>query len=216
MVLVVAGLWILVFIPSWFHRSEDRDVYRTEVQSQRQVIREVRKAPIASLLSVAERSHKLGVRVRSGLTVAMLGLLVGLGSIAFAVQYVSGWILVAAGLATFAISTGVVRRANKERSKLAEHAARSRGAKSGSLSGWAKELQTTPAIAEVEIDPRAWTPNRLPNPVHMSRVGELEVAVMADVLAISHPEKVEEVAIKANPLEAEMLDEILRRRRAVG
>ena len=216
MVLVVAGLWILVFIPSWFHRSEDRDAFREESKNQRQVLAEIRRAATASLLSTAERSHKLGGRVRVGLTIALLALALGLGSLFLVGQNPIAWLIVAVGFATFLVASVVVRKANQERSRLASHAARSRGAMAGSLIAWNTDLIEAVSLAQEPVDPRAWTPNKLPAPVHLSRLGELEISTMADVIELSSQADGQLSSNAKNPLGAEMLDEILRRRRAVG
>jgi hypothetical protein len=86
----------------------------------------------------------------------------------------------------------------------------------GSLIAWNTDLSEAEASAQEPLDPRAWTPNKLPAPVHFSRVGELEVSTMADVIEFASPAENQISEPVENPLRAEMLDEILRRRRAVG
>jgi hypothetical protein len=62
----------------------------------------------------------------------------------------------------------------------------------------------------LEDNSRAWQPNSLPAPAQ--RIGELEVAVLADVVALP----IRKVSVPAKSLESAELDAILRRRRANG
>lgn len=59
-------------------------------------------------------------------------------------------------------------------------------------------------------DSREWQPNSLPAPAQ--RIGELEVAVLAEVVELPDRQPV----MPARSLESSELDEILRRRRANG
>ena len=64
--------------------------------------------------------------------------------------------------------------------------------------------------AALEAESRAWQRNSLPAPAQ--RIGELEVAVLADVVQLP----IREQSVPAKSLESAELDAILRRRRANG
>ncbi len=205
----VAVLWIVFFIPSWFHRSQDKTFNRSNRREQATVVRELRQPRSNSMLSVAEKVHMLTTRIQFFLSLSILGFLTALVSVGLA--FINPFTLfgAAAGLGVFALSRQVVRAASRERIKLSKVAARARTSIASSLVAWGTQDQAL-QLAQ-SADPRAWTPNVLPAPVSQLRVGELQVSAMAEVVNLEPKEQ-----SKSEFLDSQKLDEILQRRRALG
>lgn len=186
---IVAVIWLLVFVPGYTQRSQITETAKYVIQQQRE---SDRKIP----MSKDEQLRRL-INTQRGFSV-LFGLFV-LGAIALWVAAVPNQSLLPLAVVALALALGsllVSRAAANQAAKLAGalHArrleVRSKASKALSNSG----------------DRREWTPNPLPAPLASLPKAEPEAAPMAEVIQISQPKRV---------LTGSEIDQILARRRAI-
>lgn len=208
--LVIAGLWVVVFIPSWFQNRVDRASSRQGATEFRNQVKKVNslesKAAPSKLRQAAERSRKL---TRTKNTMSVLAILAFSGSATSAFfAFQTPLLFVASG---FGLLVGlslllVAIKASGQIRKLLIQVAQSKTEMTVNLAKSWKEPVLPSILAE--SDPRAWTPNPLPSPVYRSRIGELEIPNVATVTEINQSGK--------NFDTQDEINKILRRRRATA
>lgn len=192
MFLIIAGLWIWVFVPSWFKRSEDK-----------QVLREAKAA-------VVRQESRLNKTQRTFSTIAFLSVSIAIASIFLAVSQIFYWIVTFIFSAIFVGSFAVARAAKRKNKSTKVHATLRGTSVYTANANPFQALGESGLIAGSPIDSRGWEPQALPAP--RQRIGELQTPTLAEVVEI------DEHAVKkpAATLDSSALDEILRRRRANG
>lgn len=205
--LVIAGLWVVVFIPSWFQNRVDRAHNRQGATELREQVKQIKSStnPSASkLMQLADRGRRL-TRTRNTMTVmAILTLSGAVTSAFFASQFPPLFVATGIGSLVGMFMLLVALRAAAELRKLLVQIARSRTEISANLAaGWQEPALSSQRLA---TNPRTWTPNPLPSPVYRSQIGELEIPNIASVTEIDQKGK--------NFDTQEEINEILRRRRA--
>lgn len=207
MMLVIAGLWVVVFIPSWFQNKVDRAQIREGESKLREQVRATTSNPVASKLRLAaDRGQKL---TRTKNTMSVLAVLAFSGSATsafFALQTPLLFVATGIGLLVGMFTLSVAIKASGEIRKLLIRVAMSKTEMTVSLAKSRVE-PVLPSI-QAESDPRAWTPNPLPAPVYRSQIGELELPVIASVTEINQSGKNFDTQNEIN--------KILRRRRATA
>lgn len=210
MMLVIAGLFVLVFIPSWFQNRVDRAHSRQGAAEWRRQAKEVMPSPNAPAASKLRLAAKQGRRLTiTKNTMSVLAVLAFAGSATsafFALQTPLLFVATGAGLLVGMFMLLVAIKASSEIRKLLIRVALSKTEMTANLARTWKE----PVLASVlaESDPRAWTPNPLPSPAYRSRLGELEIPNVATVTEINHSGK--------NFDTQDEINKILRRRRATA
>ena len=211
MFLIIAGLWLWVFIPSWFKRSQERQATKS---TNPEVLRRDRSAgssagrsPISNL---AERNIRLTMTNKIFSTIAFFSLAASIASIFLAVSQIFYWIVTFIFSAIFALSFAVARAAKKKSQDLLTRAARSRASIYTGSANAASGMYQQGVIAGNPVDIRDWEPNPLPAP--KQRIGELETPTLAEVVEMD----VRATKNASATLDSTALDEILRRRRANG
>jgi hypothetical protein len=211
MFLIIAGLWLWVFIPSWFKRSQERQANKT---SGRQVSREAKvalsKAPRSEISTLAERNFRLGMTYRIFASISFFAFAASIATIFLAVSQIFYWIVTFVFGAIFVASFAISRSAKRKSMHVLAKASKSRSNVFTSVSNSLRYQDAEGLIAGSPVDTRAWEANRLPAP--RQRIGELEMPTLAEVVEI------EERVVKKSQttLDSTALDEILRRRRANG
>lgn len=209
MILVIAGLWVVVFIPSWFQNRVSRQQGREEAVLLETKVKELKTSTPRSASKLrlqADRGRKLS---RTKNLMSVLAVLAFSGSAAsafFAIQTPLLFVATGFGLLVGIITMLVAIKAASELRKLLIRVALSRTEMTASL---AKSWQE-PVIPsqETETDPRSWTPNPLPSPAYRSRIGELNIPNVAPVIEISQTGK--------NFDTQKEINDILRKRRATA
>lgn len=208
MMLVIAGLWVAVFIPSWFQNRVDRSHSRQGAAEVRKQVKEVKSSTQVSskLRLAADRAIRL---TKTKNTMSVLALLAFSGSATsafFALQIPLLFVATGFGLLVGMFTLWVAMKASSEIRKLLVEVAMSKTEMTVNLANSWKE----PALSSIgaESDPRAWTPNPLPSPTYRSRIGELEIPNVATVTEINHSGK--------NFDTQEEINKILRKRRATA
>lgn len=208
--LVIAGLFVLVFIPSWFQNRVDRADSRQGAAAWRKQVKEVKSyspAPAASKLRLAaDQGRRLSMTKNTMSVLAVLGFSGSATSAFFALQTPLLFVATGAGLLVGLFTLLVAIKASSEIRKLLIRVALSKTEMTANLARSWKE----PVLASVlaESDPRAWTPNPLPSPAYRSRIGELEIPNVATVTEINHSGK--------NFDTQDEINKILRKRRATA
>lgn len=211
MFLIIAGLWLWVFIPSWFKRSQERQVAKPishELRHQAQGARStVGRSPISNL---AERNIRLSMTNKIFSTIAFFSLATSIASIFLAVSQIFYWIVTFIFSVVFVTSWTIARAAKRKNLDVLAAASKRRSNVYASVANSLRYQDAESSIAGIPVDTRAWEANRLPAP--RQRIGELELPTLAEVVEI------EERVIKKSQatLDSTALDEILRRRRANG
>ena len=211
MLLIIAGLWVGVFVPSWFKRSEDRQVERSTAKVVRGEIRDIKKtSSVNKISSIAEQNYRLTLTRRIFTTIAFFALAATIASIYGAVSQIFYWIVTFIFSTIFVVSIIISRAAKRKSKQLLSSAVKTRSSNFATnyLNGLKPEVGAV--NAGIPVDTRAWQPNPLPAP--KQRIGELESPTLAEVVEIDLQ------VIKKAPatLDSRALDEILRRRRANG
>jgi len=210
MMLVIAGLFVLVFIPSWFQNRVDRADSRQGAAALRKQDKEVKSyspAPAASKLRLAaDQGRRLSMTKNTMSVLASLAFAGSATSAFFALQTPLLFVATGAGLLVGMFTLLVAIKASSEIRKLLIRVALSKTEMTANLARSWKE----PVLASVlaESDPRAWTPNPLPSPAYRSRIGELEIPNVATVTEINHSGK--------NFDTQDEINKILRKRRATA
>lgn len=211
MFLIIAGLWVWVFVPSWFRRSEDRQVERTTSREARGEIKGVKKSVAKSSISAAaNQNFRLTLTHRIFTALALLSSVVAFASIFMAVSQIFYWIVTFIFSAIFAASLAIARAAKRRSKALLQSASRSRSSIYTASLKAGRDLEETSLIAGSPVDTRSWEPQTLPAP--RQRIGELQTPTLAEVVEIEE----REVKKPNATLDSTALDEILRRRRANG
>jgi len=211
MFLIIAGLWVWVFVPTWFKRSQEKQQEKTSAIKTRAEIK-IAKAQSArsSISKLAERNFRLTVTQRVFAGVAFFAFAAAISTIFMAVSQIFYLIFSGIFSAIFVASLAIARAAKRKNSAILIAATRNRSNLYASVNNALKNQGDEGSIAGNPVDIRAWEPNKLPAP--RQRIGELEMPTLAEVVEI------EERAVKKSDatLDSTALDEILRRRRANG
>ena len=211
MFLIIAGLWLWVFIPSWFKRSQERQATKISNREIRREAKISRSAnPRSPISNLAERNHRLSLTQRIFSSIAFFAFAASIASIFLAVSQIFYWIVTLVFSAIFVVSIAISRSAKRKSLEVLARASKNRTNVFASVANSLKYEQAESLIAGNPVDTRAWEANRLPAP--RQRIGELEMPTLAEVVEI------EERVINKSPatLDSTALDEILRRRRANG
>lgn len=206
--LVIAGLWVVVFIPSWFQNRVDRSHSRQGAAEVRKQVKEVRSSTQASskLRLAADRARRLAKTKNTMSVLAVLAFSGSATSAFFALQIPLLFVATGFGLLVGMFTLLVAIKASSEIRKLLIEVAMSKTEMTVNLANSWKE----PVLSSIgaESDPRAWTPNPLPSPAYRSRIGELEMPNVATVTEINHSGK--------NFDTQDEINKILRKRRATA
>lgn len=211
MFLIIAGLWLWVFIPSWFKSSQERQTLKPNPRElRRPVITAESSADRSPISTLAERNIRLSMTSKIFSTISFFSLATSIASIFLAVSQFFYWIVTFIFATIFIASLAIARAAKRKNKEVLSTASRSRSNVYASAANTLRFLDAQSSIAGIPVDTRDWEPNRLPAP--RQRIGELELPTLAEVVEIE-----ERVRSKSQAtLDSTALDEILRRRRANG
>ena len=211
MLLIIAGLWVGVFVPSWFRRSQLRQVERKSSQSLRGEIKNIRQPIIpGSRISLAQQNFRLQLTQTISSSVAVFAFLGAIWTIFAAVSQIFYIFFSGGFLAIFIVSVALSRAARRKNRGILTRAAKNRAGMFSSAANSSMTAEFIGDTAENPVNKRAWEPNALPAP--RQRIGELTMQSLAEVVEIEN-----RVAKNATAeLDSTALDEILRRRRANG
>ena len=211
MFLIIAGLWLWVFIPTWFKHSQERQANKSSKHEVRREVKVARASQHRSAVSnLAERNYRLSMTQRIFSAIAFFAFAASIASIFLAVSQIFYWIVTVVFSAISLAAWTVSRSAKRKAAEVISRASKSRSNVFASVSNSLRYQGAISSIAGSPVNTRAWEANRLPAP--RQRIGELEMPTLAEVVEID-----ERVIKKSQAtLDSTALDEILRRRRANG
>ena len=219
MLAALAGVWLLVFVPSWASSSKDRDARRQQYdlarQNQKLELSKVQTSPILQSAMQARRAKSLK-RITGFASLAFLS---AFGwSLTLIASSPSWWVWSSASVVGLVLFVGLNRLAEK---KYQEALSRStRGAtrmKFGIRPSEVSNSNNTDAVQEPAVDPRAWVATGVPSQLYRSATGTLETPKLAEVVAFEDEvEKREDKNAVSSDTASINIDEIMRRRRANG
>lgn len=212
MLLAAAAIWLVVFIPGWVRRNEERQMRRANDMSSRSEIQNLRKSSNGTKRNAnAARSARLGATRNIfgtlGAVFASTAVLIAV----FAIASPALWVAFSIATTLAILTATVSLQAAQKLANLLENSAKSRGETAAKMS-YKMRVEAIAASLEssVEIDPRAW--QRQPLPDQLVPIGQLHLPESAEVIEISSASK----ADAPSELTSDELNEIMRRRRAVG
>ena len=186
---IVAVIWLLVFVPGYTQRSQITETAKYVIQQQREADRKIPMSKDEQLRRLINTQRVFSV---------LFGLSV-LGAIALWIAAVPNQSLLPLAAVVSALALGfllVSRAAANQAAKLA-----------GAMHARRLEVRSRASKAlSHSNDRREWTPNPLPAPLASLPKAEPEAAPMAEVIQISQPKRV---------LTGSEIDQILARRRAI-
>lgn len=229
MLAVVAALWILVFVPAWFQRSqqsaENRNAWnaransgapklksqKRELRAKELVVEEVRSASPRVRISgraktIAARIYRLRALRHIVVSALVISMLSTVGSVAWLATDLNAWLAVAAS-SFLVVASAVATR--KVSDRLAEAIESTRGLRGLAVSRlqYSTRISQQDASDVEQLDPRAWTPVKLPEP--KSGLGQIAQVSMASVSPISAADNDTTELV----IDGASIDEILERRR---
>ena len=186
---IVAVIWLLVFVPGYTQRSQITETAKYVIQQQREADSKIPMSKDEQLRRLINTQRVFSV---------LFGLSV-LGAIALWIAAVPNQSLLPLAAVVSALALGfllVSRAAANQAAKLA-----------GAMHARRLEVRSRASKAlSHSNDRREWTPNPLPAPLASLPKAEPEAAPMAEVIQISQPKRV---------LTGSEIDQILARRRAI-
>ncbi len=227
-IVVVACLWIFVFIPSWFNAAAERTNEKDQARAVKRAVAEARKpilkAPSSKVASLSEqiyRVHRTGRALAfSTWMFALTAVALGFAASKFGFLWsgaISATIFALVALRFWSVSNAKAKRLlvgsirSRGASTLTAYEANAR-AKAEALAALrageqarraAEVLAKQQAAAEAALRrAREFKPVPLPAPSYASQLGSLEV-----------PEFAEVVNLEPQTVDSETITEILRRRR---
>lgn len=229
MLAVVAALWILVFVPAWFQRSqqsaENRNAWnaransgapqlksqKRELRAKELVVEEVRSASPRVRISgraktIAARIYRLRALRHIVVSALVISMLSTVGSVAWLATDLNAWVAVVAS-SFLVVASAVATR--KVSDRLAEAIESTRGLRGLAVSRlqYSTRISQQDASDVEQLDPRAWTPVKLPEP--KSGLGQIAQVSMASVSPISAADSDTTELV----IDGASIDEILERRR---
>ena len=208
MFLIIAGLWLWVFVPSWYKRSQERQTEKTVVRGIKFEINSLKtsKNVARPITRNAEKFHRLNATKRlfgALIFISIFGALCSAYATSMTPLY---WAAFAVCTLVAAFSALAIVAASRQIRVLLTSANRARSAVFSEISQVSREASAMEQSQQ--NDSRSWQRNPLPAP--RQRNGAIEQAVLADVVAIESGES------KKKTLSQIELDDILKRRRANG
>jgi hypothetical protein len=189
MLVALAVVWIIVFLPSFSKRGQDKDDLARDRRVRRNLLT-AQASPFTALQVRRSNAAKLTFAAASALA-AIAGLVaVFLGSASWTIAAVTlaGAFAVLARISALRVSRAISNSANR-RTKI----------------GTGLDAQLIEEVEEPEfVDVRIWRPTVVPGQTYQGQLGTLENPTLADVVNIE----------SSREFDSETLDEILRRRRA--
>lgn len=229
MLAVVAALWILVFVPAWFQRSQQSadnrlawnqraktntpkpKAQKRELRSKELVVEEVRSA--APRVRISGRAHTIAARIYrlKALRHLVISLLVvsmasTVASVAWLATDAGAWIAALASASLVFASSVVTRRVSDRLAEAIESTRGLRGIAAARLQ-YSTRITQQDASSVDQVDPRSWSPVPLPEP--KSGVGQIAQVSMASVTEIQ-PSAVDSSGVV---IDGVSIDEIMERRR---
>jgi hypothetical protein len=222
MLAALAGVWLLVFVPSWMKTSSSREQQRAAAQMERQERRDLRaKSLNTQTAAVAIKVRRAFIVKRVSGVLSMVAIAATLWVAAVFGSFENPWMPLGISVSSFAVFFATNRLAHSLQIRALNSASQRRRPANFDAAVRRSMQQTVvaPQASEIEVkDPRAWNATGVPSQILRSPVGTLETPEIADVVDFAASLERRENENSQVPVETSSinLDEILRRRRANG
>lgn len=210
MFVVLGAVWFLYFVPSFSKRSQEREAEHDELVAVRREAREI-KTKLSS--SRIKQSADAGARALAAKRLGSLVTFIGLGSGIWVTTLLNSiefaWAGVAGGFALAVAGVVLNRAANRSyRSAIAQSQSRRKSRPFVYSASYETPAENSAALRANGLPDNSWQSPGVPSQIFRGSEGTILPAQFADVVELE--------TAKAPILEAETLDEILRKRRANG
>lgn len=206
---VIAGLWLLVLVPSWLRGSQEREARHENTKSMRANRREIlhpekKTAPTRDAV-LAKRAHRLEGSRRVALALGASGFLASIILIPAAISNGSLWPISASVIGASLVSLATARRLFVLHGFVLDESAQ---IKRGKPQAFAPAVLSKPVEPVEQADDKTWVRNPLPAPTYTPKIGAMDIPVLADVVELEPK--------KQTVISSEEIDQILLRRRSNG
>jgi len=210
MLVIVVLLWLLVYVPNWGSRGEQKNQGSSSGRNFSQKPRLTAKNSVNGV----SQSKNIDKNFRVIRRIFATLLFVSFATAVFTVksfENLSWSALAVASAAVFLTAASTLRSSRKKVTQKTPLTMQELEAQRARMAYSIRESALPDAVAEQLFDERAWTEIALPESNLARRIGELEQVKLATVSNLSDATSDSE----AKKLNAEELDRILERRRAV-
>ena len=219
MLAALAGVWLLVFVPSWATSTKEREARRQQYEiakNQQKSDRGNILASPSSLNASKVRSAKVMKRIFGFGTLAFIALAVW--SLTLMPSTAAWWVWASGSALGVAVCVWFNRLAESKYSlAIAQSAKVSPKLKFGVSTFDSTNQKDADAVREQQADPRAWTATGVPTQLYRSATGTLATPKFAEILDLAEElEKREDETTFSTDTASINIDEIMRRRRSNG
>lgn len=238
MLAIMVALWLLVFVPAWFQRSNDSAYER---ESRRYVSRQIKQEVRANLhrekrqhlvveetrsaaprVRVSGRAHTVAAKVfrlralrRALVITLMVAMVAVVASVSMLSLSSSYWLGVAGGFGAVCLAAWGIRVVGDRLTIALEASGRARSSAISALHYSTRGIDVDIQIEQPVANARAWSATELPAP--KSNVGQIVATSFAEVVSIdSKQTDAPSIAEQPRIEESLDLDSIMQRRRQVG
>lgn len=211
MLVIVVLLWLLVYVPNWGSRGEQKIQGSSSGRNFSQKSRLTAKNSVNGVSQSKNIDKNFRVIRRVFATLLLVSFATAVFATVKAFENLS-WLALAVGAAAvFLTAASTLRSSRKKVTAKAPLTMQELEAQRARMAYSIRESALPDAVAEQLFDERAWTEIALPASTLARRIGELEEVKLATVSNLSEAASDSE----AKKLNSDELDRILERRRAV-
>ena len=211
MLVIVVLLWLLVYVPNWGSRGEQKNQGSSSGRNFSQKPRLTAKNSVNGVSQSKNIDKNFRVIRRIFATLLIVSFATAVFATVKAFENLSWLALAVASAAVFLTAASTLRSSRKKVTQKTPLTMQELEAQRARMAYSIRESALPDAVAEQLFDERAWTEIALPESNLARRIGELEQVKLATVSNLSDATSDSE----AKKLNAEELDRILERRRAV-
>ena len=211
MLAIVVLLWLLVYVPNWGSRGEQKIQGSSSGRNFSQKSRLTQKNSVLGVSQTKNIDKNFRVIRRVFVTLLLVSLATAVFATVKAFENLSWLALAVAAAAVFLTAASTLRSSRKKATAKAPLTMQELEAQRARMAYSIRESALPDAVAEQLFDERAWTEIALPESNLARRIGELEEVKLATVSTLGSAAAESE----AKKLNRDELDRILERRRAV-
>lgn len=211
MLAIVVLLWLLVYVPNWGSRGEQKIQGSSSGRNFSQKSRLTQKNSVFGVSQTKNIDKNFRVIRRVFVTLLLVSFATAVFATVKAFENLSWLALAVAAAAVFLTAASTLRSSRKKAAAKPPLTLQELEAQRARMAYSIRESALPDAVAEQLFDERAWTEIALPESNLTRRIGELEEVKLATVSSLGSAAAESE----AKKLNRDELDRILERRRAV-
>ena len=211
MLAIVVLLWLLVYVPNWGSRGDQKNQGSSSGRNFSQKSRLTQKNSVFGVSQTKNIDKNFRVIRRVFVTLLLVSFVTAVFATVKAFENLSWLALAVAAAAVFLTAASTLRSSRKKAAAKPPLTLQELEAQRARMAYSIRESALPDAVAEQLFDERAWTEIALPESNLTRRIGELEEVKLATVSNLGSAAAESE----AKKLNRDELDRILERRRAV-